>query len=512
VPYGTTSQVQQLPGGRDSKLSQELGTLLKTIFIVGALTIFRFWAMAHFDLVPDEAYYWLWSRVPSAGYYDHPPMIAWWIWISTHLFGDTLFGVRALAIVSLLVTSIAVYATASELFDDAKIASLAAIWLNAMLMMGLAALFATPDAPSTMFWALTLWSLARLRNGGDARLWLLIGLLAGLGCVAKYTNLFMGPGILLWLVLDPKARPWRFSRWTIAGGVTALLAFSPVLLWNADHDWISFAKQFGRLADRHPGPSYFGEFAAGQFGLLNPLIAIFATLAIYRWLRAPNSKPSQSLAFLVLLNGPLIVYMIFHALHDRVHANWPAPAYPAIAIMAASAGVRLRDRRHLRRLSYWVTPVGIGLSCALLFYFATPWGEKFPLHSPADTLLGWRELSERLETMRENSGADWVATTDYGLTGELAFELGGKTPVLQIVDRQRFTFETPDPRLVDKPALLVMPTNEGQVERYSNCFRAFSTLGNVSRQAGNRVIQSYTVVKVQGAPENFLSGGCPLKL
>ena len=79
MPYGTTSQVQQLPGGRDSKLSQELGTLLKTIFIVGALTIFRFWAMAHFDLVPDEAYYWLWSRVPSAGYYDHPPMIAWWI-------------------------------------------------------------------------------------------------------------------------------------------------------------------------------------------------------------------------------------------------------------------------------------------------------------------------------------------------------------------------------------------------------------------------------------------------
>ena len=235
----------------------------------------------------------------------------------------------------------------------------------------------------------------------------------------------------------------------------AFVAFSPVLAWNASHNWISFAKQFGRLADQYAGLSYFGEFVAGQFGLLNPLIAIFATLTIYRWLRAPNLKPSQPIAFLVLLNGPLVIYMIFHALHDRVHANWPGPAYPAIAILAATAAVRIHDRKHLRRLSYWVAPVGIGLSCLLLFYFATPWGETFPLHSPADTLLGWHEFAEQLETMRENSGADWLATTDYGLTGELAFELGNGSPVVQIVDRQRFTFETPDPLLVDKPALLV---------------------------------------------------------
>ncbi len=465
--------------------------------------------MAHFDLVPDEAYYWLWSRVPSAGYYDHPPMIAWWIWISTHLFGDTLFGVRAVTIVAALVTTGSVYATASELFDDPKIASMAAIWLNAMLLMGLAALFATPDAPSTMFWALTLRALARLRNGGDPRLWLLIGLLAGLGCVAKYTNLFMGLGIVLWLALDPKARPWLFSRWTFAGGAMALLAFSPVLLWNASHDWISFAKQFGRLADQHAGLSHFGEFVAGQFGLLNPLIAIFATLAIHRWLRAPILEPSQAVAFLILLNGPLVVYMIVHALHDRVQANWPAPAYPALAILAASAAAQIHDRKHLRRLSYWVAPVGIGLSCMLLFYFATPWGKTFPLHSPADTILGWREFAQKLETMRKNSGADWLATTDYGLTGELAFELRDSSPVLQIVDRQRFTFQTPDRRLANRSALLVVPTNEGPVERYSNCFLASATLGSLSRQSGNRVIQNYTIIKVQGASENLLRDGCP---
>lgn len=505
------SQARRLPGVQDKKTFRELPPLSKIITILIALTVFRLWAMAHFDLVPDEAYYWLWSRVPSAGYYDHPPMIAWWIWISTHLLGDTLLGVRALAVGSVFVTSIAVYGTTRELFDDPKIAGVAAIWLNAMLLMSLAAMFATPDAPSTMFWALALWVIARLRSVELPRLWLLIGLLVGLGCVAKYTNLFMVPGILLWLALDPKARRWRFSLWTLMGGVVALLTFSPVLIWNASHGWISFAKQFGRIADRHPGFSYFGEFIVAQFGLLNPLIAIFATLAIYRWLRVPKSHLSKSVTFLILLNGPLVVYMIFHALHDRVHANWPAPAYPAIAILAAVAEARVTGRKHLRRLSYWVSPVGIGLSSLLLLYFATPWGKTFPLHSPADTLLGWQEFSARLETMRKNSGTEWIATTDYGLTGELAFELRDGRPVMQIVDRQRFFFETPDQSLINKPALLVISANAGQVERYASCFDTSTQLGALARQAGNRVIQDYLVLKVQGAPEGMPSDGCDRK-
>ncbi|MQB46542.1 glycosyltransferase family 39 protein [Rhizobium sp. ICMP 5592] len=478
------------------------------MFVIAALTLFRLWATAQFDLVPDEAYYWLWSRVPSAGYYDHPPMIAWWIWISTHIFGSTVFGVRALAVVSVFVTSMAVYGIAEELFDDARIARMAAIWLNAMLLVGLAVIFATPDAPSTMFWALTLWVLAQLRRTENPRLWLMIGLLAGLGCVSKYTNLFLGPGILLWLVIDPKARPWRSSPWTLLGGGVALLAFSPVLIWNADHGWISFAKQFGRLADRHAGLSFFAEFLAGQLGLLNPVIAIFVGIAIWHLSREPRKIISSPLTFLILLNGPIIAYMIFHALHDRVHANWLAPAYPALAILAAAAANRASGVTHLRRLSYWVTPVGIGLSSLVLLCFATPFGKHFPWGSPADNVLGWREFSAQIEDTRQRSGAGWIATTDYGLTGELAFEIKGSRLVQQIVDRQRFFFETPDASLIEKPALLVVRASENRLEHYMNCFQSSASVGILNRQAGKRIIESYVVLKVDGAQKDILSNGC----
>jgi hypothetical protein len=65
--------------------------------------------------------------------------------------------------------------------------------------------------------------------------------------------------------------------------------------------------------------------------------------------------------------------------------------------------------------------------------------------------------------------------------------------------------------LINKPALLVISANAGQVERYASCFDASTQLGTLARQAGNRVIQDYLVLKVQGAPEGMPSDGCDRK-
>ena len=56
-------------------------------------------------LSADEAYYWLWSKHLAAGYYDHPPMIAWAIRAGTLLFGDTPLGVRLMGVVLSLLAS-----------------------------------------------------------------------------------------------------------------------------------------------------------------------------------------------------------------------------------------------------------------------------------------------------------------------------------------------------------------------------------------------------------------------
>ncbi|MFX8743343.1 glycosyltransferase family 39 protein, partial [Acinetobacter baumannii] len=85
--------------------------------------------------------------------------------------------------------------------------------------------------------------LARILETGRGVWWLGVGAAAGFGLLSKYTALFFGAQILLWLVLVKDQRRWLASPWLYAGGIVAVAIFSPVIIWNADHQWVSFIKQ-----------------------------------------------------------------------------------------------------------------------------------------------------------------------------------------------------------------------------------------------------------------------------
>lgn len=475
--------------------------------IIAALTIFRLWAASRIGLAPDEAYYWLWSRVPSAGYFDHPPMVAWWIWLSTAVFGNTQLGVRIPAILSVIVTSAAVYATARELSEARTIAGRSALWFNATILVGFGAILISPDSPSVMFWALAVWVLAAIRRTGRGWLWLLVGLFAGLGCISKYTNFFLGLGILLWLLLDPAARRWFLSPWTWLGGLVALLVFLPVLLWNADHNWVSFGKQFGRLAAEGFTLRYAGEFLAAQFGLLNPLIAIFVGIGAWMVIRS-QSRWGRPEAFLVALAAPLVVYMLIHSFHARVQGNWLAPLYPGLVLLAAAAAAEKANVRILRGLADLAAPVGIIISLLALGYFVVQPKSVFSLRSPAERVAGWRDLAEAIERLRQERGAGWIATVSYEVTGELAFYGPGAKKIRQIDERKRYAYEPVDAALTQQPALLVVPNKQHTITRFGKCFQSVEPIEDVSRRGPDGTIESYAVLLAKGASPDVLSAGC----
>ena len=108
----------------------------------------------------------------------------------------------------------------------------------------------TPDAPLLVASSFVLFSLAKVLQTGRGAWWLAVGAAVGCALLSKYTALFFGPAILIWLVAVPKLRRWLISPWLYLGGLVALLLFAPVILWNADHQWVSFIKQMGRARDR----------------------------------------------------------------------------------------------------------------------------------------------------------------------------------------------------------------------------------------------------------------------
>ena len=302
----------------------EVRLVRNTVVTILALVALRLVAAAWTPLTFDEAYYWMWSKHLAFGYYDHPPGVAVVIRLGTMVAGDTELGVRLVSILLGLPMSWAVYRTASILFGGQRLASTATILLNVTLMAAVGTLIVTPDAPLLVASSFVLFFLAKVLESGRGAWWLAVGAAVGAALLAKYTALFFGPAILIWLVSVPKLRRWLISPWPYLGGLVALAIFAPVILWNADHQWVSFVKQIGRARIEDFRPAFIAELIPTQIAFATPLVFILGAMGLYALLR----RKAGALAARALINATfwtIALYFIWHSLHARVEANWFAP-------------------------------------------------------------------------------------------------------------------------------------------------------------------------------------------
>lgn len=486
---------------RDSRNST-----LRVVLIVGALIVIRLIAAALATPGKDELYYILWSRFPAWSYYDHPPMSAWWIAASSALFGDSPLGLRAFMILSAIPTTLAIYATGRVLFDRAT-GERAALWLNATLLVGVGSLAATPDAPAVLFWALATLALVLALTSRHGWWWLVVGVFAALGVASKLTDLFLGLGIVLCLIVDRDRRRWLASPWPWLGGLAAVIVFAPILVWNASHDWITFTMQFKRLAAHVFTPLKLPELIAEQFALLNPLIAIFAGLGVYVWLARRTSYPIRGIGLLTWTILPLVVYMLVHALHQPVQPHWLAPMYPTVALIAAAAAEMAPARRWGagRALAF---PVGVVLSLIGLVGAINP-GNLIPVHQDAArSARGWEQLALDADALRQSVHAQWIATTYYGVDSALVYYLRHtSTSVLAVAERERYAFlPPPDRGFVDRAVLIV--SKDTDPAHFARCFDNVERVGTLQRKSGDETVETFAAFRADRALPAAIDPGC----
>src|SRR6266853_137183 len=259
----------------------EARSVLNTGLTILALVVLRLVAAAFTPITFDEAYYWMWSKSLAGGYYDHPPMVAFVIRLGTMIAGDTELGVRLASILLALPMSWAVYRSAAILFGGQRVAATAAILLNVTLMAAVGTLIVTPDAPLLVASSFVLFFLAKVLETGRGAWWLAVGAAVGAALLSKYTALFFGPAILIWLVAVPKLRRWLISPWPYFGGLVSLAIFSPVIVWNADHHWVSFIKQIGRARIEDYRVGFIGELVPTQVAFATPLVFILGAMGLH---------------------------------------------------------------------------------------------------------------------------------------------------------------------------------------------------------------------------------------
>ncbi len=324
--------------------------------LVIAWTALRLWYAGRIELAEDEAYYWVWSRHLAAGYFDHPPAIAWLIHSGATLLGDTERGVR---LAGLLLGGLSVLFAASIAEDRLRVATV----LISMPLFCLGGLLATPDAPLIAAWtgAMLAWTRGS---------WAGVGLCCGLAMLSKYTGVLLLPLLVL---AEPSALR---TRGPYLAALLALAVYSPNVAWNLEHDLVSWRFQLNHVASSTDGLG----FALAQLGLASPLLALgFLAWWAVGW----RGDRVERLCWWTSL--PVLAVAIWAG----GEANWAAPAMigPAVALGRRGGA--------WERLAWIGAGVAMLMSGTAMLHFQTPLLD-LP-NDPRERVTGGRVLAESVK-------------------------------------------------------------------------------------------------------------------
>ena len=529
--YAAAYQVDRwLPGVLDPRFRRDDGwravakmnpnesrVALNTGLLILALVGLRLVAAAFTPITFDEAYYWMWSKHLAGGYYDHPPMVAVVIRLGTLIAGDTEFGVRLFSILLALPMSWAIYQAAAILFGSRRVAASAAVLLNVTLMAAVGTMIVTPDAPLLVASSLLLFALAKVSQTDRGVWWLAVGAAAGCALLSKYTALFFGPAILIWLVAVPRLRHWLVSPWLYLGGLVALGLFAPVILWNAGHHWVSFIKQMGRARIEDFRPVFIAELIPTQIAFATPLVWMLGAMGLYALIRRRAGTPPAR-ALVNTMFWVIVAYFVWHSLHARVEANWFAPVYPAFAIAAAVAAHLVEWPPRWQRLvdfcRRWAVPAGVVMFVLLVVQANTGMLSGYRRDATVRSVgVGWRETADKIEAVRARIGATCVLAPDYGTTAWLAFYLPKGTCVVQHGQRIRWVnLPEPDAAQLAGKLLYVYEARLGDAPYLKDRFARVERAGEAQRKRGPLLIETYALDLLESPKVEVLDRSPPLEL
>ncbi|MBW9051213.1 glycosyltransferase family 39 protein [Rhizobium mesosinicum] len=420
---------------------------MATVGLVAYIVIIRLLYQGVIDVMPQEAYYWTYAQHPAWGYLDHPPMVAWVIAFGTMVFGDTEFGVRAGATMSWLVTAYFMCRLTSDLFGRMS-AFLALLLLSVLPFFFAIGALTTPDAPLTAAWSAALYFLQRAIIADYPKAWLGAGVSIGLGMLSKYTIALLGPAALVFLIVDPRSRHWLSTKWPYICAVVATALFSPVIAWNASHDWASFQFQGSKrwISDEiNFSTPTFLLFVATLLGPLGLLLAGAATGRILRI--SVRIDVHRTTAFLTVFTVvPLAVFGVFSLVH-MVKMNWTGPVWLSLLpVMARIVATAIKDGSMPRMVAaVKVGVVSSTLAFALLLHYLAL---GLPFIGYSSSLRGlpvaWKEFVVVAEQIKAKVAAETgylpmlVGMDSYSIASELGFYRGGRTALTDITSQNLF--------------------------------------------------------------------------
>ena len=311
------------------------------------------YASRHYGYFTDELYYLACARHLAWGYVDQPPLIAVITWVASHLFGESLPAIRFFPALAGVGKIILTGLIARELGGGRFAQGLAALAvLLAPGFLGMDNLLSM-NAFEPLFWLGCAFVVLRIVHTGNQRLWLLVGLLEGLGLLNKHSMLIFGFGLVVGLVLTRERQCFR-SIWFWLGMLVALLIFLPNLVWNIQHHFPFLELQANIRHDGRNVQLGLATFFNQEVRSMLPLTLPIWLGGLWFFFFDDNGKPYRVLGW-----ACAITFGVIYALNPRVYYLWPA--FP---ILQAGGSVLWESCLSRPRVQ-WVKPVYVTLMVAM---------------------------------------------------------------------------------------------------------------------------------------------------
>lgn len=399
------------------------------VYLTLVLTLFRLLIAPTFNLVPQEAYYWLYIQRPALGYFDHPPICSYTIGIFTALFGDNEFAVRFGMILYSVGTAFFLFLLAKKVFGNDLLAYRTIIFLNLTVFFNIHSIVATPDAPLLFFWSGAMFFFYKaLFEKGVYLDWIIAGIFAGFAIYSKYTGILLFVSLFLSLIFLKK---WifLFSPKPYVSILVAMFVFSPVIYWNFENDWASFLFQSTRRAQTISGLklNYFFQLIASQLYELTPLFFILGIIIGIQPIKKFVSI-EESRRFLYFFSFPIIFLFFVVSFGSLVKMNWILPAYLSMFILIVDY-VNQKTPKQLRVIKFLGFPTSVIL---IIVNFSIITFPIVPIEK-GDTWTGWKELGEGITILKNKHNATnktFVFSNDYKIPAELSFYTKFKDEIL----------------------------------------------------------------------------------
>ena len=325
----------------------------RLLWVLG-LTLLVKLAVAWFlPLIGDEAYFIVWGKHPDFGYYDHPPMVGWFLTAMLAVSDAAIW----LRLPQILITTFIGWAIYGLLRHQNEAVAVMVATLYLIAPVNILDVVITTDSP------LLLWSFLSAvcfysAQRHDNRYWyLLSGLFLGLAFFSKFFAGLLGIAYFLYILLFVRRglRPWTGLLWVISGTLPFL---GLNLWWNYTHCWNNY---LFNLYNRTAG-NVFSLTSSLKYLII--LVYLITPLITYYLVKQPRDvyRMLGSNRYGVFLGLFLIPYGLFLILSFWVSIglHWLFSFYPFVFLGIASlfSGMQLR-RSYYFMLLFMVLHLGL---------------------------------------------------------------------------------------------------------------------------------------------------------